>query len=54
MTKVKLLKTYPREGGLNRLSLLLFGLGIIRTFVHALISDGVLHFWPHRCIMYKA
>lgn len=28
MTKVKLLKTYPREGGLNCLPLLLFGLGI--------------------------
>jgi len=29
MMKVKLLKTYPREGGLNRLSLLLFDLGIV-------------------------
>ena len=29
MTKVKLLKTYPKAGGLNRLPLLLFGLGIV-------------------------
>ena len=29
MTKAKLLKTYPKEGGLNRLPLLLYGLGIV-------------------------
>ena len=54
MTKVRLLKTYPKEGGMDCLPLLLFGPGIIRAFVQALISDWVLHFWPHRCIMYKA
>jgi hypothetical protein len=54
MTKAKVLKTYPREGGLNCLPLLLFGLGIIRTFGSWSDLRLFLYFWPHRCIMHKA